>query len=145
MDQRNHLLPDVATMALSADPVSIPHARRFVGETVGDLGDPELASCLALLVSEVVTNAILHSPAPTLLRVRHAGGCVRVEVEDRGDRPPRMFDIIDLLEPSGRGLQIVDRLAAAWGYEPLPRGGKVVWFELDVRERRPGSTSDRDG
>jgi anti-sigma regulatory factor (Ser/Thr protein kinase) len=130
MTSRNHLDSEVAVMALSADPVSIPHARHFVGELTRHLGDPELCSTLELLVSELVTNAILHSPAPRNLRVILEENRVRVEVEDRGERPPRLADGIDLLVSSGRGLQIVDRLSNSWGYDPLDAGGKVVWFEL---------------
>jgi anti-sigma regulatory factor (Ser/Thr protein kinase) len=132
MHQRHDLKGDASTMALSADPVSIPQARRFVAERIGDLHDAELNNTLVLLVSEIVTNAILHSPAPTSLCVSRRGRCVRVEVADRGEKPPRMFDALDLLKPSGRGLQIVDRLATRWGHDALPAGGKVVWFELDV-------------
>jgi anti-sigma regulatory factor (Ser/Thr protein kinase) len=126
----NHVEREAAVMALSADPVSIPHARRFVGDHTRDVADDDTTSTLELLVSEIVTNAILHSPAPSRLVLLLDDAFIRVEVEDRGDRAPRMLEGFDLVKPSGRGLQIVDRLSTAWGYDPLDGGGKVVWFEL---------------
>ena len=130
MTPSNHLEQEIAVIALSADPVSIPHARQFVCEQTRHLDDPDLSATLELLVSEIVTNAILHSPAPRNLRLVLDNTRVRVEVEDRGERAPRMSESIDLLKSNGRGLHIVDRLSSSWGYDPVDTGGKVVWFEL---------------
>ena len=68
MTPSNHLEQEIAVIAL-ADPVSIPHARQFVCEQTRHLDDADLSATLELLVSEIVTNAILHSPAPRNLRL----------------------------------------------------------------------------
>jgi anti-sigma regulatory factor (Ser/Thr protein kinase) len=90
---------------------------------------------LALLLSELVTNAIQHGgagPHETIqVRLASTSQRVRVEVHDPGARgqPAR-----DRLEASygGYGLLLVDRLADGWGLEETEAGGSLAWFELDV-------------
>ena len=94
--------------------------------------EPARLATLLLLVSEVVTNAVVHSTAPApnelqLFAVKTASGAMRVEVTDRGQgfvpspRDPR--------QPGGGfGLYLVDREALAWGVDRV--GGTRVWFEL---------------
>lgn len=93
---------------------------------------PARVATLLLLVSEVVTNAVIHSsaPAPTeiLLRARMVdSGAVRVEVTDGGEGflpVPRDPD-----HPGGGyGLYLVEQEARAWGVDR--EGGTRVWFEL---------------
>jgi anti-sigma regulatory factor (Ser/Thr protein kinase) len=91
----------------------------------------------ALLVSELVTNAIVHAASDVRIRVS-AGPVTRIEVEDDSPRlpdPPHSHapPTVDALEPGGLGLAIVEGVASRWGADRLP-DGKVVWFELD-RER----------
>lgn len=90
----------------------------------------------SLCVSELVTNAVLHSQIDRedelLLDVEiDDEGCLRVTVTDSGHgfeprRPDRGDD-------SGWGLFIVDRLAHRWGVDREPDGTRV-WFEMGVRE-----------
>lgn len=94
--------------------------------------DSDQASTMALLVSELVSNAVMHSQAPPasgiLLCVRWLDDdAVRVEVTDRGsgfEAAPR--------DPArsngGYGLFLVDRQATRWGVDRV--GGTRVWFEL---------------
>jgi anti-sigma regulatory factor (Ser/Thr protein kinase) len=93
---------------------------------------------LMLLVSELVSNAVLHSDAPPasgiLLCARLLDrGAVRVEVIDRGSgftvrpRDPARAD-------GGFGLYLVDRQANCWGVDRA--GGTRVWFELGSPGRR---------
>jgi two-component sensor histidine kinase len=81
-----------------------------------------------LLVSELVTNAVVHAACDVRLRVT-AGSPVRVEVHDENPEPPRAR-AREPLEVGGFGLVIVESVASRWGVEPQPTG-KVVWFELD--------------
>jgi anti-sigma regulatory factor (Ser/Thr protein kinase) len=89
---------------------------------------------LALLLSELVTNAIQHGgagPHETIqIRLASTTKRVRVEVFDPGSRggPPR--DRLE--EEGGYGLLLVDRLADGWGREVNDKGGSLAWFELDV-------------
>ncbi len=86
---------------------------------------------LRLVVSELVTNAVVHGTGATIdLRLEADGQVVSGEVVDRGDG----FDIPPpptLEAPGGRGLAIVAALASSWGVE---QGSTHVWFELDGAE-----------
>jgi anti-sigma regulatory factor (Ser/Thr protein kinase) len=90
---------------------------------------------VALLLSELVTNAIQHGgagPHETIhVRLSSTPERVRVEVFDPGTDggPPR--DRLEA-ETGGFGLLLVDRLADGWGRELSDKGGSLAWFELDV-------------
>ena len=124
--------------SLDNAPSSSAAARRVV-ERLGGEVDEETMSCLRLLVSELVTNAVEHASGtgPVELSVRLDAGTVRVEVADHGAgfeyRPRRPGDPAD----SGWGLHFVAQLAQRWGTEASD-GGRV-WFEMPARvaSRRP--------
>jgi len=103
---------------------AVSAARHFASDRIGD---PALAQTVALLVSELVTNAVRH--AATAVEV-HAvyDGRVRVEVTDDGLGWPRVVHARPDAS-GGRGLRIVDELATRWGADRLERG-KRVWFEV---------------
>lgn len=92
----------------------------------------QMADKMELLVSEVVTNALIHAATDVHVCVRGYADCVRVEVRDSDVHPARPgaspLQDGDLAE-SGRGLLIVDALADRWGNSPSGRG-KTVWFEV---------------
>lgn len=81
-----------------------------------------------LLVSEVVTNSLLHAGSPINLTVRKCADGVRVEVRDHSTNLPAPRNYAGD-SVTGRGLEILDLTAANWGAELL-EDGKVVWFEL---------------
>jgi anti-sigma regulatory factor (Ser/Thr protein kinase) len=107
-------------------------ARHALGELRRELGDARYRVC-QLLVSELVTNVLLHTPsgrslAAADMRVRLYGDRVRVEVRDEGRGfKPRVRTADSDLE-SGWGLYLVDELADEWGVEPGVQN--CVWFEL---------------
>ena len=117
-------------------PSQIACARGFVARHLADCPDPTTA---ALLTSELATNAIRHTasglPAGTFeVGVHRVPGRVRVEVHDLGNLDqsphPRYRAPYDTAE-HGRGLDLVEALATAWGSEPRGDGpGRRVWFEL---------------
>ena len=78
----------------------------------------------------MITNAVQHTVGDVEVRLALGPRRLRVEVRDRSDRQPDRRSVTDESE-SGRGLHIVEILARDWGFEPIPTGGKVVWFELD--------------
>ena len=97
--------------------------------------DREMTDTALLLVSEPVTNAIRHGTPPVRLslrldRDRQQRDRLRVEVTDCSPSLPELSQP----EPDqigGRGLQIVQLLAARWGASASSRRlGKTVWFEL---------------
>lgn len=90
---------------------------------------------LALLVSELVTNASVHGAEPVRVRLDAGRELVRVEVEDGSPLMPQMRRP-DGRSTVGRGLLIVESLSRAWGAERRG-GGKVVWAEVPIRPVRP--------
>ncbi|NJQ05711.1 ATP-binding protein [Streptomyces lonarensis] len=90
---------------------------------------PDLTDNAVLLISELVNNVLQHSGAVTFtVRVRRRRGWVRVEVRDPSRSLPCLLPV-GALEPTGRGLCLVNHLADRWGVDLLPRG-KSTWFEL---------------
>ena len=117
------------SQAWSADTNHIAEARRFVEQHLVAQGRSESVPDACLLVSELVTNAIIHARtafAVTLVVSRHA---VRLEVSDRSPAPPVIADVT-CDGDSGRGLRIVAGLAHDWGVTRDPAGGKSVWASV---------------
>ncbi|MET8075109.1 ATP-binding protein [Streptomyces sp. NPDC005303] len=118
---------------LPRHPASVGLARRRVREHLADWGhgpaDPVAADAV-LLVSELATNVVRHGPllerefevAVTAL----ADGSCLIEVSDEGRLEPRPR-VAGQLEETGRGLHVVENVAAAWGVWSRGRHGKTVW------------------
>lgn len=132
-------------IALEASPRSVPAARRWLDDALGPVSryDAEVAR---LLLSELVTNALLHARTAMVVRVADDGGRLRVEVSDAGRTPSVPFAQRPAADrEGGRGLQIVALLAADWGVRPnAPEApGRTVWFELAAAsEERALSQAD---
>ena len=110
-------------------PVSAGGARAFVEAVLAGAGLDHLAYTATLLVSELVANAVLHSGTPLEVVVQCGDDRVRVEVHDGNPQLPVRKHYSNM-SGTGRGLMLVERIAAGWGSERTA-GGKVVWFELD--------------
>ena len=118
---------------LPRHPASVGLARRRVRDHLADWGhgpdDPALADAV-LLVSELATNVVRHGPllerefevAVTAL----ADGSCLIEVSDEGRLEPRLR-VVGQLDEAGRGLHLVENVAAAWGVWSRGRHGKTVW------------------
>ena len=92
--------------------------------------DREMTDTALLLVSELVTNAIRHGTPPVRLSLQLDRDRLRVEVTDSSPALPELTRP-DPEQIGGRGLQIVQLLAARWGASSSSRRlGKTVWFEL---------------
>jgi anti-sigma regulatory factor (Ser/Thr protein kinase) len=105
-------------------------ARAFLSDALVAWDQEHHAGTAALLVSELVTNAIVHAHSPVELRVTMLDTTIRVEVRDDSDAAPQILPPGP--EPGGYGLSLVDALAHDWGYELLAGDGKRVWFELEA-------------
>ncbi|MGW6140048.1 ATP-binding protein [Streptomyces sp. NPDC055144] len=126
-------------LEVGADPAEVGRARRWARSRLAGSGigvDEPLAETLILIVSELVTNAVVHTGCPAVLRMLLPGvpaeasaGTVRVEVADASDRPPAPRHA-DGEETNGRGLELVDGLADRWGWRPEGTG-KAIWCEID--------------
>jgi anti-sigma regulatory factor (Ser/Thr protein kinase) len=118
------------SFALPPEPTSPREARdRAVRELAG-WGDPDARHAVVLLISELVTNAVVHagSTVTVNLAVRDDGP-VLVKIHDESPvRPTPRRHHVD--RPGGRGMHLLESLATRWGVEDS-RGGKSVWFEVD--------------
>ncbi len=123
--------PRSIELALSEGREPARRARAFCHGVLSTWQVPEhKREDIVLVVSELVTNAILHGGAAEQLRLRRTARRVVIEVFDHGARMPHPR-AADLRAESGRGLHLVARLADRWGARPV-RGGKAVWCEFDT-------------
>lgn len=104
-------------------------ARDFLARTLREWGFHRAIETATLLVSELVTNAVLHGAPPVRLSVETTGSLIRVAVEDGAVALPVQRDP-DALSANGRGLLLVDVLASSWGCDDGAGDGKSVWFEV---------------
>src|SRR3954468_23271465 len=131
----------IAAVSLPPDPQAPGRARRFLAGTCPPTSDPSLCDIGQLLVSELVTNAVVHAASAVEVEVEwQAGGLVvRVRDADTGPLVGRAGGGSELDE-GGRGFMLVDRLADMWGTEHNA-GRKTVWFRL----QREGTDPSADG
>ena len=118
----------MATTTLEAAPQSARVARHFVEAMLREWNREHVTDLVALLTSELVTNAVLHGRSELDLEVDCLRDGVRVRVHDRGEGVP-VRRHVSIEATSGRGLALVDTLSRRWGVEPHPPG-KAVWFEV---------------
>ena len=132
---REEVWSGVAHDYLDAAASSVSRGRRIVEDALDrwGLGESEdLRTTMALLVSELVTNAIRYATGPRVeLLVRRGPGALWVEVGDSDTRAPRLRHAAPEDE-GGRGLALVQALSTSWGSRATLEG-KVVWFRLDLK------------
>lgn len=125
-------------LEVGPDPAEVGRARKWARSRLAGSGieaDESLAETLILLVSELVTNAVVHTGCPAVLRLLlreppgGAAGTVRLEVADACDRPP-VPRCAESDDTNGRGLSLVEGLADRWGWN-AEGVGKRIWCELD--------------
>lgn len=130
-----------ARQRLPADPASARSARRFVATTLASWGCGDIEDEALLLVSELVTNALIHARTEVEVALRLRPDRLRVEVVDFGTDGVRRRDATSEAQ-SGRGMALTEALASAWGIDYV-LAGKIVWFEMACRNTRstaePGS------
>jgi anti-sigma regulatory factor (Ser/Thr protein kinase) len=120
----------VASTRLPPHPASTRAARAFVAEHLRTWNLEPAIDDATLLVSELVTNAILHARTPIDLVVRKVRTSVRIEVFDEGGGEARpLYPELDAA--AGRGLGLVQAVAARWGVDDRDVG-KTVWFEIGL-------------
>ena len=112
-------------------PVAVRHARALASDALGT-HDPEPHDELALVITELVANAIRHGRGRRMrLRVVTGAGMVRVEVENRCWHTTPRRRLLTESTPSGRGLALVAAYSRSWGIEHAARGRTRVWAEVD--------------
>jgi anti-sigma regulatory factor (Ser/Thr protein kinase) len=90
----------------------------------------EVADAVELMVSELVTNAVIHAGSGVEMTLEELSDGARVEICDNSERLPESRDPS---EAGGRGLLVVEALADRWGVQRFD-GGKAIWFEVGGRE-----------
>jgi len=124
----------------AAEARSVVEARRFAREQLEQWGATGVLDSVSLVVSELVTNAVVHTGTPARLALQLQGADLRVEVEDH--HPGRAVPMVPErpLDRSehGRGLLITASLSSAWGVEYSPTS-KRVWATCPVPGGGAGS------
>ncbi|MFE9450993.1 SpoIIE family protein phosphatase [Streptomyces sp. NPDC006739] len=111
-------------------PEAARHARRFSRRTLRGWHVPADALDTALLVvSELVTNALVHTGGPVRLDLTLLDHRLRVAVADASPRTPVQPPDIGWEATGGRGILLVEAVSAAWGTVPAG-GGKQVWADI---------------
>ncbi|MFB7500167.1 SpoIIE family protein phosphatase [Streptomyces sp. NPDC056161] len=111
-------------------------ARSFVDDRLSSWGLAEISDTLRLIVSEIVTNALIHAGSDVDLRLRAFADHVRLEVRDSDSNPPVPSPLALAEEENaqaehGRGLLIVEALSNQWNTSPNGRG-KTVWLDVAI-------------
>jgi anti-sigma regulatory factor (Ser/Thr protein kinase) len=127
--------PQVRRTMLSvaqAEPERVAVARQQLRELLHDWPSEDQVDSAVLLLSEMLTNVLVHTDADALLlaEVRGEQGTRRmhVKVTDTSDDLPHVRRPGELAS-SGRGLVLIELLADTWGVDPQGEG-KSIWFEL---------------
>ena len=118
----------VRRLDLPHDPQGVGIARLFVRKCCREWGLQDPDGTMPLVVSELVTNALLHAQGPVTLFVAHRPTSVVLSVTDGSDMTTRPRQAAQL-DTSGRGLELVAALSEDWGEQQL-EGGKRVWAEV---------------
>ncbi|MEU1791383.1 SpoIIE family protein phosphatase [Streptomyces sparsogenes] len=120
-----------ATVA-QAEPERIAEVRQQLRDMLHDWADRDQVESAVLMLSEMVTNVLVHTDGDALLVAEVSGRPgsrrLRLDVADGSDELPHRRRPGELAS-SGRGLMLMEVLADAWGVDP--RGdGKCIWYEL---------------
>jgi anti-sigma regulatory factor (Ser/Thr protein kinase) len=122
----------VAILDLPATTGSVASGRRWVVDAARAQGaGDDTVDVVELLASEVLTNAVRHGSTTGTIQVhviRHAEH-LRITVRDASTCLPEVKDA-QPDEVGGRGMALVEMLAAAWGVHQHGIAGKSVWFEV---------------
>jgi anti-sigma regulatory factor (Ser/Thr protein kinase) len=110
---------------------SAADARSWIDQFLAAEGiDEDVRDNAQLIVSELVTNALMHGDGAPVVRASASKRVVHIAVTDSGDELPEVLPF----EPGrigGLGLVIVGRIADEWGTSAFP-GGKTVWASINL-------------
>lgn len=116
-------------LPLGSGAEDLPAARRAVAELVGRSHANVDVTDVTLLADELVSNALRHAGGASEIVISASADSLCVEVIDPSPALPALSPA-GPRQDRGRGLAIVEQLSSAWGADPLPVGGKSVWFEV---------------
>jgi len=113
---------------LPPDARSVSAARQQLRTLTGTVAEVDWADAAVLAVSEVVTNAIVHTSTPIAVEAWATERGLRVEVGDQSPQLPT-YRRYAVTSGTGRGLHMLDSSVDRWG-ATADDAGKVVWFEI---------------
>lgn len=115
-----------ATRTFTATVHAAAQARDALSELIQDTTlAAQTRDDLELLISELVTNAVVHTASDKVCVSVRSGDPLRVCVRDNGLGTPELARV----DVGGWGLRLVDMLSTAWGVSRVA-SGKVIWFDL---------------
>jgi anti-sigma regulatory factor (Ser/Thr protein kinase) len=117
---------------LTAAAVARAHVRDILAYWQLALPDTTVVERAELVANELVTNAVAHAHTELWLRLELRGDWLHIAVRDNNPRLLRLVTVPDPEAEGGRGLWLIEQLARAWGVQPQPDGGKVVWCTLKL-------------
>ncbi len=138
----------VTTSEFEATTAAVPAARRWTRRWLEAWGLQGLIDVAGLLVSELVTNAVVHAGCGPVVTLAATGGSAYIGVVDDEPRlpgrPPVSTEQAEraFLAEGGRGLILVDALADEWGTTSLATG-KELWLRLGIPDGWPGAAGCR--
>jgi anti-sigma regulatory factor (Ser/Thr protein kinase) len=123
------------SLAIEPVPAGVTTARRFADDACANWAVDELRDPVRLIVSELVTNAIVHAGGEIWLDIAWRPPFLHIRVRDRSLAPPRLAARADAFAVRGRGLPLVERASSAWGHQN-DLHGKVVWAMIRRGQRQ---------
>ena len=108
-------------------PAGVRDAREFVADVLRG-ADPNVVDAAVLMVSELATNAVVHTQSAFGIGVDRRDHEVRISVTDHGEGTPYLRKASST-DADGRGLSIVAAFAVEWGVDQ-DRDSKTVWFTI---------------
>jgi anti-sigma regulatory factor (Ser/Thr protein kinase) len=115
---------------LESTPASVRHARQATTRWLHHVGRSAAEYRATVVVSELVTNAIVHARGPVALHLWNQRDRVKVGVSD-GSTELACNRSPDAAASSGRGLHLVEGCASRWGSE-VDGAGKITWAEISI-------------
>ena len=133
LDEARRRVEPVQHAAISLSPLltASRDARRFVTRTLLDWKLPRLVAPASLVVSELVTNSIVHAITVIDLTLSVAHDKLRIAVHDHGGGSPHVHEEDHGQMLAGRGLMVVQAFTCCWGVFPGRGHGKTVWAVTD--------------
>jgi anti-sigma regulatory factor (Ser/Thr protein kinase) len=125
----------VSSQVLPSEVRAPTNARQYARLVCAGVAPQQLVDDVTLVVSELVTNAMMHGEGEIGLVLRVSEGEVFVTVEDHGCNVGPSPRTAEPLEEYGRGLTIVAEVASSWGVHSLGDAGKLVWCVVHAPTR----------
>lgn len=119
-------------ITLAAAPISASRSRDFVRTCLAEHGLSHLSSDLELVVSELSTNAVVHTASSFTVSLHAFEETLLLEVQDGSLVGPTLV-AAQVLDTGGRGMVLVNVLGRDWGVDAHPDGSKSVWVTFSLR------------